>query len=418
MRFLFSFFLPLQSVKRFAILLFSCGIVSATICAQSAHDASCALRSGWDTNPNRNQVAAGAPMVYWDGAYVGSKAMNQQRLHWKTDAFHHKAIGLDFQVSNISGEVQLLRTLNPWMKAWVQTNLDQTSDFIRHWRKGGQWILMERASQAGQVGFSWDVDRKSGEIRITKRNVKFTTVQGYDRNEFCVEASFRRNIFRRIHGAYKLPLVNPKRIEPAGTIWSSLKYEQRGFGNWFQGGGDDVLDIKALNPNHSAISNVMDLHSPRLWMIFSAQAGYIAPEIEGWNWGANVHMQRIQDEGERRFDRVDYTGRMWVQMKHKRWRGYAQGEWGQQTLGNSEIQSWSRWDVHSRLVYAMSSSSQILCSLHWSGMDSYFSGYEASLLGDWRGGSVAIGLQWRHSSRSKWMPPSEDFNGLFMKGRN
>lgn len=418
MRLLLFFSCPLQSLRRSAILLFSCGMLSATHHAQSEHDASCALRSGWDTNPARHQIAADAPMVYWDGAYVGSRAINQQQLQWRVDGSKRNAIGLDFNASDFSGEVKLLRTLNPWMQAWVQTKLNQTSDFARHWRKAGQWILMDRASQSGQVGFSWDVNRKSGEIRITKRKVKYATIDGYDRNEFCFEGSFRRNIFRRVHGAYKLPLVNPKRIEPAGTLWSSFKYEQRGFGNWFQGVGENNYDIKALSPNHSIVSDAVNLHSPRLWLIFSAQAGYIAPKVQGWNWGANVHTQRIQDEGERRFDRVDYTGRMWVQMKHARWRGYAQGEWGQQTLGSSEVQSWSRWNVHSRVGYAMSSSAQVLCSFQWSGMDSYFISHYTRLLGDWRGGSVSIGLQWRHSSRSKWMPPAEDFNGLFMKGRN
>ncbi|MBV42016.1 MAG: hypothetical protein CL834_03175 [Crocinitomicaceae bacterium] len=418
MRLLPQFSLFLRILRCAAILLFSCGIVSASIHGQSAHDASCALRSGWDTNPARYTVASGAPMVYWDGAYLGSKAINQQQLHWRVDAFQHKAIGLDFSASNLSGEFKLLRVLNPWMQAWLKTELDQTSDFERHWRKGGQWVLMERSSQSGQVGFSWDVDRESGEILITKRNVKYTTIDGYDRNEFCVEALFRRNIFRRVHGAYKLPLVNPKRIEPAGSLWSRVKYEQRGFGNWFQNGGNANLDIKALSPNHSTVLNAVDLHSPRMWLIFSAQAGYIAPAIHGWNWGVNVQTQRIQDEGERRFDRVDYTGRMWLQMKHAPWRGYAQGEWGQRTLGRSEVQSWSRWNVHSRVGYAISSSAQVLCSFTWSGNDSYFINHDRSFLGDWRGGSVSIGLQWRHAARSKWMPPAEDFNGLFMKRGN
>ena len=416
MRFLNLIFFPVFTARCFALAAVWCGAIAGQcVCAQTVHDASYALRSGWEGNPARFQTSTGAPMVYCDGSYAGSLAVNQQTLRWRADASQRKAIGFDMDTNEVSAEMEMIRSLNPWMKAWLKGRLDQVSDFERHWRKDGHWANLERATRAGEVGFLWDMDRKSGELRITKRSVKYAEFGGYDRNEFCMEASFRRNVFRRVRGAYKLPLVNPKRIEPAGTIWSKLKYDQLGFGTWFQGNGIGEFDAKTSRLVSSLPANGVDLNSPRLWMVFSGQVGYTAPELQGWSWGANASMQRLQDEGERRFDRIDRGGRMWVKMKHSNWHWYAKGALSHQLMGSAQIQSWWQWELGTQIGYAISSSARAVCTFQWLGMANEEMALEQSFLGDWQGSSFSIGLQWRQTSRSKWTPSNEDFNGLCMK---
>ena len=76
---------------------------------------------------------------------------------------------------------------------------------------------------------------------------------------------------------------------------------------------------------------------------------------------------------------------------------------------------WWRWNLRSRLGYAISPEMQAVFTFEFSGIEAGASGSESDLLGGWRGGNIALGIQWRQSSRSKWMPRAEDFNGLFMK---
>ena len=150
-------------------------------------------------------------------------------------------------------------------------------------------------------------------------------------------------------------------------------------------------------------------------MVFSGQVGYTAPELQGWSWGANASMQRLQDEGERRFDRIDRGGRMWVKMKHSNWHWYAKGALSHQLMGSAQIQSWWQWELGTQIGYAISSSARAVFTFQWLGMANEEMALEQSFLGDWQGSSFSIGLQWRQTSRSKWTPSNEDFNGLCMK---
>ncbi len=214
-----------------------------TVQAQTNHDASWATRSGWEANPARLHHRTGAPMLCLDAAYSGCKTIGSQQLQWRADASKANAVGSDFQWHDFASELALIRTLNPWMQAWAKAEFEHVSNFERHWRKQGQWAMFDYVAPAGQVGVSWELEEKSGEIRIQKRTLKYSDFLGYSRNEFGVEASFRRNIFKRVRGAFKLPLVNPKRIAPAGALWGSLKYDQLGFATWFQHAGTGVLEV-------------------------------------------------------------------------------------------------------------------------------------------------------------------------------
>ena len=261
--------------------------------AQTNHDASWAARSGWEANPARGYHRAGAPMIYLDAAYRGSKNIGFQQLQWKADAIKANAVGSGLQWHDFAAEMALIRTLNPWVKAWAKAEFEHVSNFERHWRKQGQWAILDYVAPAGQVGISWELDEKSGEIRIQKRTLRYSDFLGYSRNEFGVEASFRRNIFKRVRGAFKLPLVNPKRIAPAGTLSGSLKYDQLGFTTWFQNAGTGVLEVKSLEPMSLAQPSPIDLNSPRLWLMLNGIMGYTAPVVEGWHWGIRLQFYPI-----------------------------------------------------------------------------------------------------------------------------
>ena len=391
--------------------------------AQMNHDASWATRSGWEANPARLYQQTGTPMMYLDAAYSGSKTIGFQQLMWKADASKASAVGSDLDWHDFAAEMALIRTLNPWMKAWAKAELDHVSNFERHWRKRGQWAMLDFVAPAGEVGISWELDEKSGEIRIQKRTLRYSDFLGYSRNEFGVEASFRRNIFKRVRGAFKLPLVNPKRIAPAGALWGSLKYDQLGFTTWFQNAGSGILEVKSLEPISLAQSSPIDLNSPRLWLILNGKMGYTAPVVEGWQWGIHLVGEFLQDEGERRYDRFTRGGQAWVNMEHFKWHWRAEGKLDRQSFRSLMADNfqwenkgeWWRWNLRSRLGYAISPAMQAVFTFEFSGIEAGPSGSESDLLGDWRGGNITVGIQWRQSSRSKWMPGTEDFNGLFMK---
>ena len=103
--------------------------------AQMNHDASWAMRSGWEVNPVRLHQQTGTPMIYVDAAYSGTKTIGFQQLMWKADASKANAVGLDLDWHDFAAEMALIRTLNPWMKAWAKAELDHVSNFERHWRK-------------------------------------------------------------------------------------------------------------------------------------------------------------------------------------------------------------------------------------------------------------------------------------------
>lgn len=407
------FLLTKQQIRHLLLTVICCSAIGVEeIVGQSEHEVLFAARSGWETNPTRFDASLGAPVMLLDGAYQGSKLINQQKLVWRTDARKIEAIGLDLDRSDFSADVELTRTLNPWMNAWLRAEVDKVSDFERHWRFRTQWILLDRTSRTGQVGIRWALEEKSGHISIARRSCNYQQLWGYDRNEFQVEATFRRSLFKRVRGIHKLPLVNQKRSESAGLLWGQVKYDQLGFVNWLNGEGVGGLVVKSRDPRSALVFSSNDLLSPRLWLLWKAKAGYTAPEIGGWQWGASLSSEFVQDQGIRHYDHVTHTSQMWLEMKHTKWQWRAQGECGHQSfdrLRSNELSgfhsnSWWSWELRSRLGYSMNASTKALLTVQCAGFNS--DDLSVSSIGpkNWTGTSIALGIQWQQTTRSKWAP--------------
>lgn len=426
-----SFFIRwLNQLPRILMLVMLCialigeGNVHAQ--SQTEHSASFAARNGWQSNPSRQQDAVGGPAIVLDGGYLGSKNWGEQTLRFNANVRKTESIGFDLDLSDASADLELNRKLNPFMHAWMSVRFDRVSDFERHWRERGQWSVFERTSSSAQTGVKWSLERKSGAITISKHALKYDDFKGYDRNEFKVEATFQRQIFKKVKGAYKLSLVNPQRTKEAGTLLAQFKYDQLGFINWFSGGELNDLEIKSLDPVSSASlapAAGLNLYSPRLWLRWSAKTGYVSPKVGGWQWGADVSGSLLEDQGAREFDQIEFCSRMWLEFAHGKWHWWGRGEMGKQSFRTNErleqraleTEAWWRWNFRSLIGYELSASTQAVLTLQYAGME----GVAGSVLfedpGTWMGASVLFGIQWRQTSRSKWAPPVEDFNVLFMK---
>lgn len=393
---------------------------------QTEHSASFAARNGWQSNPSRQQDAVGGPAIVLDGGYLGSKNWGDQTLRLNANVRKTESIGFDLDLSAMSADLELNRKLNPWMHAWMSVRVDRVSEFERHWRERGQWSVFERTSSSAQTGVKWSLERKSGAIIISKHALKYDDFKGYDRNEFKVEATFRRQIFKKVKGAYKLSLVNPKRTREAGTLLAQFKYDQLGFLNWFSGGELNDLEIKSLDPVSSASlapAAGLNLYSPRLWLRWSAKTGYISPKVVGWQWGMDVSGSLLEDQGARQFDQIEFSSRIWLEFAHGKWHWWGRGEMGKQSFRTNNrldqsamaTEAWWRWNFRSLIGYELSASTQAVLTLRYAGTEGVAGSVPFADSGNWKGASVLFGIQWRQTSRSKWAPPVEDFNVLFMK---
>lgn len=394
--------------------------------SQIEHSTSFAARNGWQSNPSRQQDAVGCPAILLDGGYLGSKKWGEQTLRFNANFRKTESIGLDLDLSDASADLELSRKLNPWMHAWMSVRVDRASEFERHWRERGQWSVFERSSSSAQTGVKWSLERKSGTVKISKHALKYDNFGGYDRNEFKVEATFRRQIFKKVKGAYKFSLVNPQRTREAGEVLAQFKYDQLGFINWFSGGELNNLEIKSLDPVSSASlapTAGLNLYSPRLWLRWSAKTGYISPKVGGWQWGADVSGALLEDQGARQFDQIEFCSRMWLDLAHGKWHFWGRGEMGNQSFRTNErldhrameTKAWRRWNFRSLIGYELGASTQAVLTLQYTGMEGVADSVPFVAPGSWKGASFLFGIQWRQTSRSKWAPPVEDFNVLFMK---
>lgn len=349
------------------------------------------------------------PVQKWQGSYNGQWMVPMQGLTWEVKGEHLRFSNMEFlPLHRWAGIGSYQRTLNPWLKWHVGWYGGYNRDIVQHWRSLEQWALLSIWSGHVQTKMEWKGMRSVGDVTVQKGRDRYDSALGMGGKQFQLSTTWARQLYKRVRGRMRLPLVNQQRTQDAGTFVLKASYAQKHFDDWMLSEGPGRFQLKGTSWQSDRVE--MSSHSFRLWHMMETTGTYRWPMNQFGLFEMYLGANACTDVGSGVYDQRGWGAGSSIQFYQLDWKF------------NANLKAWNHrmpqqiiWTAAGPEVYQYQRmhagiEAEKLWRQHWVWklqVTSDFQRSKAMEIGpyhrqSWNAASFYFGLTWQAHSSSEW----------------